>query len=447
MIQKQYPVLTTMGKILFFTMAVFLTSTALHAQTRQPDTLIFRYRHIAVQYQQQVKRAMHNLAGARSELNAVKSAMAPHVDFNSNFSYYGVPLKLAPKDGALTGENLHNLYSMDLTLTQPIVNGGLLKNSKRLAESKIEAMQYFVNLNKQQVMFTADQYYWTAVAKKEIFRLSEAYRDVIGQFVKVIQDKVEEEVTGKNELYQARVRYNDAEYQTIRSGKDFRISVMGLNRLLGFPIDSMPLLRDSLPRLQEHFSGDSMVQKALAFRPEIGYLKSRIQMDTYNEKLTASKYNVHLGVLAGGKWGAPSPGLDINPGFNYYLKASLIVPVFYWGEKKNAVFATRQQTENTKLQMQETTDKVILEVQQGYYNLVKSQKQMNFAIGALDNAKRNVSVMLDRYNEGLSSVLDVLDAQTYWQKSYFNYIQAKYELNMAYSQYKRALGQLKDAYK
>ena len=50
--------------------------------------------------------------------------------------------------------------------------------------------------------------------------------------------------------------------------------------------------------------------------------------------------------------------------------------------------------------------------------------------------------MLDRYREGLSSVLEVLDAQLYWQKTYFNYVQAKYELNIAFSAYQKAMGDL-----
>jgi outer membrane protein TolC len=49
---------------------------------------------------------------------------------------------------------------------------------------------------------------------------------------------------------------------------------------------------------------------------------------------------------------------------------------------------------------------------------------------------------LDRYQEGLSSVLEVLDAQLYWQKTYFNYIQAKFDLNVAFSTYLRAMGEL-----
>jgi outer membrane protein TolC len=51
-------------------------------------------------------------------------------------------------------------------------------------------------------------------------------------------------------------------------------------------------------------------------------------------------------------------------------------------------------------------------------------------------------VMLDRYYEGLSSVLEVLDAQMFWQKTYFNYIQAKHELNIAYTSYQHAMGEL-----
>ena len=55
--------------------------------------------------------------------------------------------------------------------------------------------------------------------------------------------------------------------------------------------------------------------------------------------------------------------------------------------------------------------------------------------------KKNVDVFLDRYNEGLSSVLEVLDAQLGWQQTYRNYIMAKYDLNVAYSDYLYALGE------
>ncbi len=92
--------------------------------------------------------------------------------------------------------------------------------------------------------------------------------------------------------------------------------------------------------------------------------------------------------------------------------------------------------------MEQTKDMITLEVESSYYNLQQTQSQVDFSTSALDNASKNVVVLLDRYYEGLSSVLEVLDAQLSWQKSYLNYIQAKYELNIAYSNWQKAMGNL-----
>ena len=165
-------------------------------------------------------------------------------------------------------------------------------------------------------------------------------------------------------------------------------------------------------------------------------------MNTYNEKITASKYNPQFGVGVGGNWGAPSPGLSTDPAFNYNLQAKLAIPIFYWGKKKEVVFASRQTTEVTRLEMEQTKDMITLQVESSYFDLEETQNQLDFAFSALDNASKNVDVMLDRYYEGLSSVLEVLDAQLFWQKSYLNYIEAKFELNTAYSTYQKAMGEL-----
>jgi outer membrane protein TolC len=429
-----------------FILIIFLAAFVFQNGYAQQDTLLYRYRRTSVGYQQQVKIAKHSLEGAESKFKAAKSGYGPKLDFSSNYSFYGVPLQLAPPADAppgTIGDDLHNFYSLDLTLSQPIITGGYLKNTKKAAESEVEAMKNYVKLSEQQVMLMSDKTYLKVVAKREINRLAMAYREIVGQFVKTIQNRLDEGMVGKDQLYQANVRYNDAQYHVIKSKKEYEMSLMDLNKMLGYPIDTVPWIADSLAVLNWVFSGDSLVEKALTNRPDIKYLKNEVLANQYREKLTISKYKPQLGVLAGGKWGSPSPGLQIDPDFNYYFKAKLAIPIFYWGQKKNEAFAVKQVTEITKLKVEQTKDDVSLQVQRSYFNLVKSQEQMVFAEGALDNAKNNVSVMLDRYNEGLSSVLEVLNAQAFWQLSYYNFIQAKYEVNVAYSDYLYSLGELK----
>jgi outer membrane protein TolC len=177
-------------------------------------------------------------------------------------------------------------------------------------------------------------------------------------------------------------------------------------------------------------------------RPEIGMKENEILMNQYSEQVTASLYNPQINVGAGGTYGAPSPGLLTEAGPNYHVMANLAIPIFYWGQKKDEVFAKQQRTEQSRLDLEKTVDIVELEVKSRLYELERSQEQVNFAFSALDNASKNVEVMLDRYREGLSSVLEVLDAQLFWHKSYQNYIEAKFELNMTYSYYLKAMGEL-----
>ena len=425
-----------------FTISILLILFSITLVYSQQDTLIFKYRRMSVDYQQQIKMAQHDLAGAESMVEVAKSDRLPRLDLLGNYNYMGVPMQLAPDADGNAGVQLNNFYSLDLAITQPIITGGYLKNTRNAAMSQAEVMRNFINLNKQEVMLNSDSYYWNSVTKKETNSLLIKYRDAIGEFLKVIQDRVDEEVVGMNELYQAKVRYNDAEYEVIKTEKEFMISIMALNRLTGLPVNTPPNVADSLLIVNWATTETNLTDKAMRQRPEIDLLQNKISMNEFNEKVTASQYNPQFGVGVGGNWGAPSPGLSTDPAFNYNLQAKLAIPIYYWGKKKEEVFASRQLTEVSKLEMEQTKDMIVLEVESSYYDLQQTQNQLDFAAGSLDNASNNVEVMLDRYHEGLSSVLEVLDAQLYWQKTYFNYVQAKYELNIAFSAYQRAMGEL-----
>ncbi len=424
------------------TLSIFLILFSITMVSGQQDTLVLKYRRLAVGYQQQIKMAQHDLAGAESMVDAAKSDRLPKLDFFGNYNFMGVPLQLAPDSDGNPGEQLNNFYSLDMAITQPIITGGYLKNTKNAAMSQAEVMRSFVNLNEQEVMLNSDAFYWNAVTKKELNNLLIEYRDAIGEFLKVIQDRVDEEVVGMNELYQAKVRYNDAEYKVIKTEKEFMISIMKLNRMIGLPVKTALNIADSLLIVDWETDESNLADKAMQQRPEINMHVNKISMNQFNEKVTASKYNPQFGIGVGGNWGAPSPGLSSNPALNYNLQAKLAIPIFYWGKRKEEVFAIRQVTEVSKLEMEKTKDMITLEVESSYYDLQETQGQLDFSVSSLDNATKNVDVMLDRYHEGLSSVLEVLDAQLYWQKTYLNYIQAKYQLNIAFSNHKRAMGEL-----
>jgi len=425
-----------------FYFSILLVLLAVNFGYSQQDTLVFKYRRMAVDYQQSVKMAEKNLEGADARVDAAKAGFLPRFDLGGNYNYFGNPLQLGVTEETPEGQELSNKYQVGLWLSQPVLTGGYLKNTKNMAIARTGVAQSYIGLSEQNTMLEADVQYLTAVTKKEINLLVIKYRESISEFLDVIQDRVDEEIVGMNELYQTKVRYNDAQYEVIRSEKEFRVSLMGLNRLIGVPLETASLHMDSLLVVDWNQPGEERVEKALQLRPEVSLKENEVSMNQYNEKITASAYNPQFSVGAGATYGAPSPGLQTDPGGNYLITAQLAIPIFYWGQKHDNVFAMQKITEQTKLELDRTVDIVTLQVTSAYFELHQTQEQVDFSFSALDNSSKNVEVMLDRYQEGLSSVLEVLDAQLYWQKSYLNYIEAKFELNMAYSTYLKAMGEL-----
>ncbi len=428
-----------MKKYTLLYLVAILSASSLQAQQ---DQLIYTYRQMAVEYQQQIKIAQSDLVGAQSLAEAAKSDFLPKLDFGGSYKYLGVPVQLGVAEPGQQGDELESLYSFDLMVFQPVLTGGYLKNNRGAALSQVEIMRNYVNLNKQDVMFNADAMYWDAVSKKEANTILIEYRDAISQFLTVIQDRVDEEVVGPNELYQTKVRFNNAEYEVLRTNKEYAISVMKLNRLVGLPIDNELSIAESLEIVSWVRVDEDFTEKALTQRPEINILENKVSLNEFNEKITASKYNPQFGVGAGGNWGSPGPGLTADPDFNYNVYAQLVIPVFHWGIKNKEVFASRQLTEVAKLEMEQTKEIIDLEVKSSYKDLQLTQEQLNLALNSKTNAQSNVDVMLDRYYEGLSSVLEVLEAQLDLQKTNFNYVQAKLELNYAYTSYLHAMGEL-----
>jgi len=397
---------------------------------------------MAVKYQQSVKIAEKNLEGADALVDAANAGYLPRFDLAGNYNYFGNPLQLGVTEDTPEGQELSNKYQVGLWVSQPILTGGYLKNTKNMAIARTGVAQSYIGLSEQNTMLESDAQYLTVVTKKEINLLVIKYRESISEFLDVIQDRVDEEIVGMNELYQTKVRYNDAQYEVIRSEKEFRTSLMGLNRLIGVPLESVSPHMDSLLIVDWNRSEEERVARALQRRPEVSLKENEISMNQYNEKITASAYNPQFNVGAGATYGAPSPGLQTDPGGNYLITAQLAIPIYYWGQKGDNVFAMQKITEQAKLELEKTVDIVTLQVTTAYYEMQRTQEQVDFAFSSLDNAVKNMEVMTDRYVEGLSSVLEVLDSKLFWQKSYMNYIEAKLELNIAYSTYLKAMGEL-----
>ncbi|MDE5857652.1 MAG: TolC family protein, partial [Muribaculaceae bacterium] len=89
---------------------------------------------------------------------------------------------------------------------------------------------------------------------------------------------------------------------------------------------------------------------------------------------------------------------------------------------------------NTKL--------IQLEARQNYGNIVTGLELISSADKAMNEANENLRMMREQYEVGLNTLTDLLEAQSQWQSSYSNLIEAQTQYRINQVEYLRSIGEL-----
>jgi outer membrane protein TolC len=210
--------------------------------------------------------------------------------------------------------------------------------------------------------------------------------------------------------------------------------------LIGNEIITEIAIKDSIEVDFSIIDDIDYVQIALSTRPELKISENYVTVSNLNVELTKSAYRPTIGVGAFAKWGTPGENLSTDPRFNYQVYGYLNMPLIYFGKKGKEVEASRIRNEIAVYQLDKTADLVTLEVHQTRYGLEESVKKVELTQNSVQQADENLNLVTDRYEEGLSPIVDVLNAQLFWQSAYIDFVGAKKEFQINYSLYTKALG-------
>jgi len=394
-------------------------------------------RTMAIAYNQDIKSAQAGFEAAGYDARAIKTDLYPRIDFGSNYRFLSNGIDI---NGYETKDVLEHIYNFKVGITQNIYSGSAVKKSHEIAQTQEIIASEERHFTGAEIILQTDKTYWQVVADGELRNLAFRYRDIIQFLVNTTLDKVEAEVLSRTEYLQAKVNLNEAELKLIQSENNLKLSEMALNRLIGNEITTEIAIEDSIEVDFSLIDDIDFVAMALSTRPEIKISKNLVTVSDLNVELTKAPYRPTIGVGAFGKWGTPGENLSEDPRFNYQVYGYLNMPLIYFGKKGKEVEASRIRNEIAVYQRDKTADLVTLEVHQARYGLEESVKKVNLTQNSVQQADENLDLITDRYIEGLSPIIDVLNAQLFWESAYIDFVGAKKEFQINYSFYIKALG-------
>lgn len=336
---------------------------------------------------------------------------------------------------------LRNVYSVGVMLEQPIYMGGKVRSAFKMASLGKEMAELNVHSNRAQTLMEADEAYWQYVRVKEQAKAAAKYLEVVGELVKNVTDAIETGMASQNDLLKAQVKQNEAELLVSKANNGVALSRMNLCRVIGVDLYSQVDVNDSL-RAEPALNMGSM-KDDITSRPEYNLLEKQVELKSKEVALTRSDFLPQLGVSASYAYG---DGLSLNgesEGIaSFAAIASLKIPIYHWGEGRNKVKAMKAEREMARLQQEELSQMMQLEVAKARFSVEDATARVKMTEKSLSQAEENLKVSHNRYEVGMETITNYMEAQAQWQKAWSDAIDARAELRMSETYYLKAVGEL-----
>ena len=418
---------------------IFLISISLFSSGQENLTLD-KCRARVIEYNPTLKQQEKLVESAEANIQAKKKDFFPTIDVNGDYTFLQNPITVETSPNPTEGPQ--NVYGIDAPIIQNVYRGSSVRRSNELAGLQKEYASNSKDNVENFLLLETERSFWNAVYNEELLQLIVNYRQVIDDLAAVIKDKVEAEIISRNDLLLVEVRQNEAELFGLVATNQLDVSIMELNRIIGYPLDQKHHLQGNLDEVLVS-SIDYSLDAVLNNRPDIAAQNKNVEMQKTNAELVKSQYlpSVYAGIIP--SWGVPNTNLGAtDPNYNTAFLAGLNIPITRWGKRKQDVGRELLLAEAATYELKELQDEVKLDINSSSYQLNESIRRIELTEESLQKAEENLNIMTDRYLQGLSSILEVLDAQLYWQRAYKDNLDAQIYYKRAFAYYKQSIGQM-----
>ncbi len=343
--------------------------------------------------------------------------------------------------------DIRNVYTGVVTVSQPLFMGGRIAAYNRLTKyaERLVGTQHDTEL--QNLILGVDETYWQVVSLAGKRRLAESYLELLQKLDDDVYKMIAEGMATRADGLSIGVKLNEAEMALTKVENGLSLSRMLLSQLCGLPLDSrMELEDESLEQLQPVRTAhtEDIVLRAMELRPELQSLG--LAGKIYDEKIHIVRSEFLPQVALLGNYIVTNPSLfnGFENKFRGMWNVSVMmqIPIWHWGEGTHKVRAAKAEARISQLQLQDTREKIELQVSQASFQLTEAQKKLSRAERNMLRAEENLKHATLGFEEGVIPASTTLEAHTAWLQAQTERIDAQIEQKLANVYLQKATGEL-----
>lgn len=342
--------------------------------------------------------------------------------------------------GQLNNPSVFDRYANGITVSQLITDFGRTLNLTRSARYAAKSQQQQANVTRAQVLLEVNQAYYLALQAQAVLKV--AQQDV--QARQLVADQVSE--LAKNKLKSeldvsfADVNLANAKLLLVQAQNDVEASFANLSLALGNSATQIyQLVEEPLPAAPDKdLSG--LVKEALSSRPEVS--AGQLDLDSARAFERAER-DLWMPTLSAVGSAGLTPVRE-DPLLSRYAAVgfNLNIPIFDGGLFSARHAEAHFHAEEANQSLRETEDKVARDVQVAWLNSGTAYQRLSLTQQLLDQARLALKLAQARYNLGLSSIVELNQAQLNQTQAEIDQAAAKYQYQIAHDNLRFQLGEL-----
>jgi outer membrane protein TolC len=393
---------------------------------------------VALNSNHQIKAAQANIDVSQEQLQAAEGQNLPDLDVGTGYTQYNeTPSAKTSIEGKATQFSMQQMGSVktQAMATLPIYTSGKITHNINAAQATLDATQAsekVATLNLK--MQVADSY--IAVLRLEgAVQVAQSHIHSLESHQKDVKNLFEQGVVAKNDVLAADVELLNAKQLLMQAANVYDNAKARYNQLLTRPLTAKVELAKQVPELPKT-TLENLNQSALNQRPELLVLNE--QIESLHEQTKAMKAGLMPQVALNGgyqyqqnRYQAYEGLWQANVGVDWKL---------YDGSTNHKGEALEKQALVLKEQHEELSGQILLQIRQAWLDSQETQQRLQVAKQTILQADENLKVTTDRYQQGLATHTEVIQAEDLRTITHNNLNNANYDFALAGLRIKRAVG-------
>jgi outer membrane protein TolC len=384
-------------------------------------------------------------ADVRAERMRALSALLPQLSADArqgyeNLSYKEIGLKLPPIPGLPALPSTSGAFGYQdarISLAQSLYNGEL-RNQYRARRSDEQASILSVRDSRDVVVFAVGTAYLQVIASAARIETAKAQLASADELDQQTANQVANEVAPEIDSIRAQVERQSAEQRLTNVKNELEKEKLTLARIIGLAIDQEFEVSD--PLAYHPLSGitsETATAEALRSRADLRSAEASVQAATFT--LRAQKAQRLPVVSLTADYGGGGANLG-NLNQVYTIAGNISVPIYTGGRIHSDIEQAQADLARREAEYEDLKGRVAYDVRVAWLDLAASDSSANVAQRNKALAEKALLQSQDRYSNGVTNYLEVVQAQEALTGANENYIQSLFSYNVAMISLARAIG-------